>query len=91
MALPVTNHHRALPCSVQLSVVDNGAWCVVCGDRFDEMRPAEPERRTAKGVRRAFKPVTLGAGAEKQDQLQILKSVRALGPNDSCLVASRMY
>lgn len=43
--------------------------------RFDEKRHAEPERRKGKGVRRAFKPVTVGAGEETQGHLKILNSV----------------
>lgn len=43
--------------------------------RFDEKRQAEPERRKGKGVRRAFKPVTVGSGEETQGHLKILNSV----------------
>ncbi|CAN0478644.1 unnamed protein product, partial [Ectocarpus sp. 8 AP-2014] len=43
--------------------------------KFDEKRHAEPERRKGKGVRRAFKPVTVGAGQETQGHLKILNSV----------------
>eukprot|EP00752_Nemacystus_decipiens_P018305 g16421.t1 len=43
--------------------------------KFDEKRHAEPERRKGKGVRRAFKPVTVGSGEETQGHLKILNSV----------------
>ncbi|CAB1097939.1 unnamed protein product [Ectocarpus sp. CCAP 1310/34] len=43
--------------------------------KFDEKRHAEPDRRKGKGVRRAFKPVTVGAGEETQGHLKILNSV----------------
>ncbi|CAM9794454.1 unnamed protein product [Scytosiphon promiscuus] len=43
--------------------------------KFDEKRQAEPERRKGKGVRRAFKPVTVGSGEETQGHLKILNSV----------------
>ncbi|CBJ25930.1 Ribosome biogenesis regulatory protein homolog [Ectocarpus siliculosus] len=43
--------------------------------KFDERRHAEPERRKGKGVRRAFKPVTVGSGEETQGHLKILNSV----------------
>ncbi|CAN0213700.1 unnamed protein product [Pylaiella littoralis] len=43
--------------------------------KFDEKRNAEPERRKGKGVRRAFKPVTVGSGEETQGHLKILNSV----------------
>ncbi|CAM9380482.1 unnamed protein product [Laminaria digitata] len=46
--------------------------------KFDEKRHAEPERRKGKGVRRAFKPVTVGSGEETQGHLKILNSVRHL-------------